>query len=62
MSKKDYVAIARAFNVTLKNTSNEFAKYGVYMAIGAVIQVMEDDNSRFDKSRFLQAVNKDLGK
>ena len=67
MSRKDYTKFAKMFNELLSLDVQVYAKYaGGYMAkdmfdamVKATANLFEDDNNRFDRQRFMDAVYKD---
>ena len=52
MTRKDYIAIAKA----LSNV--EFSTFSKGRVIDALCDVFQDDNPRFDADRFKEAVNR----
>lgn len=62
MTRKDYVALAKAINAVRKvdlkpgfSNSLDF-QAGVNVLTGAIAQVLKNDNPRFDVERFYKAV------
>jgi hypothetical protein len=56
MSKKDYIRIAYALYLALENATTEEERAGVLNATAKIGSELKDDNYRFDRSRFEQAV------
>lgn len=54
MTRKDYVALAKALNATMPNTTARTWKIWVD-TITAVANACTFDNARFDRSRFFDA-------
>ena len=56
MTRKDYVAIAKAINLA-RTTNPESKAHQIAVADVALLVagVMQDDNQRFDRARFLKA-------
>jgi len=59
MTKKHFIEVARGFNHLLK-TTKEYNQDGIWMAIGMMIAIFENNNPEFNEEKFLQAVKKDL--
>ena len=61
MTKKDYILIAKHLNESYhkinKDDSDEC--YGFISAVKSVISALSEDNYRFDKERFINAVYED---
>ena len=53
MTRKDYIAIAKALNVTLTARQPNLTFFD---AVYTLCEVMQRDNPRFDRERFLAAV------
>lgn len=63
MTKKDYEAIAHAVycekevsnNARWSTENTTFYRVGVYMLAQRIADIMERDNPRFDRGRFMRA-------
>lgn len=64
MSRKDYVALAKALNGALeaaRSTGEHLAIAGVYESINRISNVLSEDNPRFDPWRFTAACQSGQG-
>ena len=60
MTKKDYIAFAKMFKTMLKDVDDmSMDKETVAVAIDRTCEIFENDNSNFDKQRFIEFVNKE---
>lgn len=57
MTRKDYVALAKAISAVRKNSDAVDFQAGVNQVTGAIAQVLAQDNPRFDRERFYKAVD-----
>lgn len=65
MSKKDYENIVRALRearaIIVKNPAfkkhERFVMWAYVMLVDQIMMVLEDDNPRFDRDRFIDALN-----
>lgn len=55
MTRKDYVAIAEAIAVSRGNGVSDEWNQGVLVTAYNIADVMQADNHRFDRARFLKA-------
>ena len=56
MSRKDYIAIARAINQTREETANILGSYSVLKnAATKIARELSDDNIRFNSTKFMDA-------
>lgn len=56
MTRKDYIAIAKMIHATINSFDNgDRAEIGAEMAARNIADVMQQDNARFDRARFLKA-------
>jgi hypothetical protein len=65
MSKKDYVTVARILHKQLKGWSSDPANWVAAQAVEETAEELADsfaaDNPRFDKVRFMNAVEEGMG-
>lgn len=62
MTKKDYAAVANVFNMGLyvDISSNKKPSKGFALALGCFILYAKEENPRFNVTKFLDAVYKDI--
>lgn len=55
MTKKDYEALAKALSALAQGSDNIYRSAGIEASVKVVAEVLQNDNSRFDRNRFLAA-------
>lgn len=60
MTRRNYIALADAFNRRLKSTDHPQYRMAVREVLEDISDVLYQDNSRFDYGRFVEACERDI--
>ncbi len=57
MTRRHYIALADSLGLELRNTDSGSETTGIWLAIYAICEPLKQENSRFDKTRFIDHID-----